>query len=394
MSDRPNILAPAIRENPYPFYAELRKGPVRQVDPMGMWVISRHEDVVAVLKDAQRFSNKAYAAEARPPWLDRMPFEQSMLTLDPPAHTKMRALVAKAFGPSVVTRLEPHVKTFADKLAEQMVRQKDVDFVEQFAMPLPAFAIGDMLGLDPSLHHHFKKWSDDMMTLTSHPTEEQIPSIIQSVKATDHYFSQVIEDRRRAPREDLVSDLLRAEIDGQALSTDDVLSFCFLLLLAGLETAKYLMASSMNLLTEHPDVLARVMKDRSLIPRVVDETLRYEPPLHVCHRLTTTNVDMGGVTIPARSMVLVLMGAAMHDEKAFPEPERFNIDREKPTQLPFGHGAHFCIGSFLAKMEARVGLEAVFSRIKGVTKPQQQISWSKSLSTRGPDTLRLIFDPA
>jgi hypothetical protein len=359
-----------------------------------MWAVSRYDDVMAVLKDPQRFSNVAYAFEALPSWLDRMPLGQSMLAQDPPAHTKLRALVTKAFGPASVARLEPRIKAFVNKLADEVVRRQEVDFVEEFAMRLPAFVIGDMLGLDASLHGHFKKWADDFMSLTGKPPPEQIPSIQQSVKDAEHYFSQLLEENRRNPREDLINELMKAEIDGQRLTYDELMSFCFLLLVAGLETTTHLLSNTLLVLSQQPEALERVLKDRSLIPNLVEEVLRYEPPLHVLHRRTKTPVTLGGVTIPQDATVLLLVAAAMRDERYFPEPDRFLLTREKPAQIPFGHGAHFCIGATLARLEVRLGLDALLSRISGLSRPPQTINWVLSLTTRGPSALRLRFQPA
>jgi cytochrome P450 len=202
----------------------------------------------------------------------------------------------------------------------------------------------------------------------------------------------VLEDRRRSPGDDMVSDLLSARVEGEALRDEELMSFLFLLLIAGMETTIHLLNHSVRMLMEYPEVLARVEADRSLVPRFIEEVLRFEPPVHGVMRVTTAETELGGVRLPAGAQVLALLASANRDERRFPEAERFELDRPGPQNLPFGHGIHFCLGAPLARLEARLGLEALLSRFRGIV-PRGPVAWNHSLSVRGPKVLPVELIP-
>jgi cytochrome P450 len=395
MSRRMNLMAPQVRANPYPFYAELRRRPVCQVDPGGLWAISRYDDVIAALKDTQRFSSEAYAERRRPDWFKDNPFEaDSLVSLDPPLHPLMRSLVNHAFGPGAIFRMEPRVRAIAEGLVERAVQQKTLNFVADFALPLTASVICEMLGLDPTLHLRFKQWTDDIVQMISGPTPDQIPRIKTSIQDMARYFNEVIEARRAAPRDDLVSDLLRSKLDGRTLTQQEILSFLRLLLTAGLETTTHLLSSAMLVLSNHPNELERVRADGRLIPVLIQEVLRYEPPIHGILRRTTEPVEIGEARIPERELALILVASASRDEKHFPEPDAFQLDRQAPGSLPFGHGIHVCLGAALARMETRVALGVLVPRVRGISCAADDVSWIYSLNVRGPAALPLRLEAA
>jgi cytochrome P450 len=199
----------------------------------------------------------------------------------------------------------------------------------------------------------------------------------------------VLAQRRREPREDLVTDLLQARVDGQSLSDAELMSFMFLLVVAGLETNIHLLGHSVRILMERPEVLARLRADRSLIPRFIEEVLRYEPPVQAMGRLTTAEVELSGVRIPAGAAVMLLIGSANHDDTRFPGADRFDMDREGVNNLPFGHGIHFCLGAPLARLETRIGLEALLARFERLS-PAGPLEWNHSFTVRGPRILPVI----
>ncbi|HEX8437586.1 cytochrome P450 [Archangium sp.] len=385
-----NLMAPEVRANPYPLYAELRRRPVCQVEPGGMWAISRYDDVVAVLKDARRFSSEGLGRSFLPPWLDRNPTAGSLVMKDPPDHTRLRSMVNRAFSGAALVRLESSIRAIAEELAESLARRQEVDFVAEFALLLPARVLNLFFGLDPSMVPTLKRWADDLVSIpASQPSPQRMAEVRQSLVEMEQCFNALIDERRARPGEDLVSELLRVE----SLTHEELLSFLFGLLPAGVETTVYLLANTMFLLAEHPQEAARVRADPTLIPRLIEEVLRYEAPGQSSLRLTTEDVQLSGVTVPRGSLVVVLMGAAMRDESRFPQADRFSLDRESQSNLSFGHGPHFCLGAMLARMEARLGLEAIFSRIRDFSLVRRDISWSQSIIARGPLALPLRLEP-
>lgn len=389
MSPRLNLLAPEVRANPYPHYAELRRTtPVCQVDPGGLWAITRYDDAVTVLKNHQLFSSEGMRRATCPPWLEDPPFARSMVVQDPPGHGRLRTLVNRAFGSAALSRLEPWIRQLAESLAARLPAGQTVDLVETFAQSLPANVMGKLLGLDASLQPFFQRWTDDLMSVSSvapgdTARQEQIGSTVREAR---RYLSEVLAQRRLHPADDMLSDLISSRVDGEALTDSELMSFLFLLLIAGLETTTHLLGHSVRLLMEHPQVLERVREDRSLLPRFVDEVLRYEPPVQGVMRVTLAETELSGVRLPQGTWVMVLLGSINRDEAHFPDAERFDLDRPGPQNLPFGHGIHFCLGASLARLEARLGLEALLSRFSGFT-PRGAVVWNRSLSVRGPRVL-------
>ncbi|SEM22051.1 Cytochrome P450 [Stigmatella aurantiaca] len=385
-----NLMAPDVRANPYPLYAQLRRGPVCQVEPGGMWAVSRYDDVVAVLKDTRRFSSVGLGRGFLPPWLARNPVASSLVMKDPPEHTRLRGLVSKAFSGPALQRLEAQVRTLAEELAEATVQQREVDFTAAFALPLPVRVLNLLFGLDPERWPDMRRWAEDLLSIpASQPTPERMEDIRRSIQEMEECFQVLIATRRARPGEDLVSELVRAE----SMTEDELMSFLFSLLPAGFETTAHLLSNTLLVLAQHPDELERVREDPRRIPLLIEEVLRYEPPAQSSLRLVTEDTDLGGVRIPRGALVAVLLGAALRDEQRFTEADRFHPGREAQAHLPFGHGIHFCLGAMLARMEARLGLEALFRRIRGVSLTRQEVQWSQSYIARGPLSLPLRWEP-
>ncbi|QSQ23647.1 cytochrome P450 [Pyxidicoccus parkwayensis] len=393
MSGRVNLLVPEVRANPYPTYAELRRSPVCQVDPGGYWVLTRHDDVVAAFKNPAVFSNTGMRMVTKPAWLGHNPFADSMIGMDPPNHTRLRTLVNRAFGPPVLARLESRIRGFAGAIVDRIPEGTAVDFVDAFCLPLPASVIGELIGLDPAQHHLYKRWADDLTSITSIPpgTAEspRMAEIRATVKETEHFMGRVLANRRVEPRDDLVTDLINARVDGEQLSDAELMNFMFLLLVAGLETTIHLLSHAMRVLMEHPDLVERLRANRAQIPRFLEEVLRYEPPVQAIMRVTTADTEIRGVTIPKGSPVALMMGAANRDETHFPDAETFNMDREGMNNLPFGHGVHFCLGAPLARLEAKLGLEALLTRFARFTSAGP-MEWNRSMTVRGPVKMPVV----
>ncbi|MFP2907042.1 cytochrome P450, partial [Pyxidicoccus sp. 3LFB2] len=322
MTARYNLLSPELKTHPYPAYADLRRNaPVCQVDPGGMWAVSRYEDVMYVLKHPQLFSSKGFGAATNPPWLGGNPFSDSMLAMDPPQHGRLRVLVSRAFGAPAMARLEKRVRAFAEEAVAGLPLGQPFDIMPPYALRIPASVIGDMLGVEPALHSRLKRWADLITggVTTVRPDEEDRKQLARdAVKELKAYFGDLWERRRQEPGDDMVSDLTRARVDGEALTQDEGVAFCALLLVGGIESAVNMLGASLVVLLEQPELLHRLRADRSRIPAFVEEVLRYEPPAQAAPRVTTQDVELGGVKLPAGSRLLVLLGSASHDDAQYP----------------------------------------------------------------------------
>ncbi len=391
-----NLFAPTPMAERYAMYAKMRAEPgLCRVEAFGAFAAARHEDVAAILKDPQRFSSEALAVTAEPPWLGPNPVAQSLVTKDPPNHTRLRALINRAFGPAGMARLEARVRQESEALAEAAVRQGGVELVDAFTFILPRNIIGAMLGLDPSTFSEFKRWSLNMGLISSATTPEQFEGVRSTVREMKDYLTGVIQARRRQPGEDMVSDLLRSEMEGRALTDDEILSFLFLLLPAGMETTTQLLGNCIIHLAQRPEQLERARADLAHAPRFIEEVLRYESPTQTSFRLATQDVELAGTKIPAGTLVLGLLASANRDERVFERPDEFLPGREKGNQhLAFGYGIHFCLGAQLARLEARLGLEALVSRVRGLRLRSPEIQWLPGFTIHGPAVLPVELIPA
>lgn len=392
MSQLTNILSPELRANPYPFYAELRRSrPVCQVDPGGMWAVTRYEDVLFILKHPELFSSQGFRAAWQPPWLDYNPLAHSMLAMDGQEHGRLRALVTRVFGPKAIARLEPKMRRVAEELADAIVARKEADFAEAFSLPFPTYVIGELIGMGSKERQHFKRWTDDLMSVTPAPQgPEHIERVRTTIRELTGYVTEVIADRRQRPADDLVTDLIQAEADGARLTDAELVSFLSLLLLGGFDTTTYLVSNAFLILAERPELFARLRAQPALVPSFVEEVLRFEPPVHGVPRITTSDVSIAGVTVPRGSLVLAVIGSANRDEQRYPNPDWFELERGQ-SGVPFGHGLHACLGAALARVEARLAVEVLLSRADAIERLPGNLSWIASLTVRGPQALPLRF---
>ncbi|MCP3063750.1 cytochrome P450 [Myxococcus sp. K38C18041901] len=397
MSTRLNFLSREFLENPYPHLATLRQqGPVVQVEPGGMWAVTRHDEAQFVLKSPQLFSSEGLRMAFQPEWLGRLnPTTRSLPFLDPPQHGRLRALISRAFAPATLERLEPRIRATARRHLDDMMEKRKVDFVGTLATAIPADTIEGMLGLDDSTQTHFKQWATDIIAISGVRPEdtEQMARSRAALDAVETYSQTVLDDRRREPREDMVSDLLRARVDGESLTQQELVGFLITLLIAGLETTVNLLSHGARVFAMRPELLPRLRQTPSLIPRFIEETLRYEPPISATLRTCTQDVTLAGVTLPRGAMVLVSLASVSRDEKHVPDGERFDLDRKPQPHLSLGHGPHFCIGAWLARLEARVALEEFVARVDRVEVRTERIEWNPSLNVRGPLSLPVELFP-
>ncbi|MFY2562199.1 cytochrome P450 [Corallococcus terminator] len=397
MSNRLNLLTPEFIENPHPYLAELRRsGPIVQVDPGGMWVVTRFDDAQYVLKSPQLFSSQGLRMGLEPASLGRPnPIVDSLIFQDPPEHGRLRVLVSRAFTPATLAQLDPRIRAVTQALVRRMMEERKVDFVDAFAVPLPATVLGWFLGLDPSLQRHFKRWTHSMAAIGAARPEDT--ALMEQCRRTlgemEQYCQGVLAERRRSLGDDIVSNLLRVEVDGEALTDRELMGFFFLLISAGLETTTSLLCHCVRVFAMNPGLLLRLRENRALIPRFIEETLRYEPSLMTTMRLCRQDVKVAGVALPQGALVLVSLASASRDEKYFPDGDRFVLEREGPPQLSFGHGPHFCLGAMLARLEARVALEEMVSSVGRLELWTEHIEWTPSFLVRAPQALPVELFP-
>jgi len=390
-----NLLAPEVRANPYLTYAQMRlHHPVTQVEPGGMWAVSRYDDVVSLLKNPQLFSSEGFERAYQPEWLGstRNPLAYSVLTKDPPVHSKLRALAGRAFSSSVLQGVEPYVRQTINALIDGLVARGETDFMSGFAAPLPTAVIGRLTGLEPALYQHFESWVAQMVAITPPPSKAEQESRIRILEHCVSALSSVVTKCRRTPTDDLPGQLIRAEIDGVHLTDNEVIDLLAIMVAGGIETITSLLGNAMLFLSERPDVQEKLRADHRLIPAFIEELLRYEPSAHGLVRVTTAEVTLSGTTIPAGAMVLALLASANRDEKRYSNPDEFVLERQQAS-VSFGHGVHFCIGAQLARMEGRLALEALLTRLKRFTRVPGEVTWSMSTPvTRGPVKLPFRFE--
>ncbi len=390
-----NPFAPAVKENPYPYYAYLRRhAPAHRVEPFGFWAISRYQDVDYVVRNPQLFSSAALF-DVMLGDLNPVPEAPSLISSDPPVHTRLRKLVNRAFTPRLIAALEPRIREITSQLIAQ-VTGSEFDLITDLATPLPVIVIAEMLGVEPDRRGDFKRWSDDIVYAVNMASggiaEEDRSRIRQSIAEFRAHFQNTIEARRREPREDLISALVRAEEEQQALTSDEILGLTTLLLIAGNETTTNLIGNAILALLDHPTELAKVRADPALVPNLVEETLRYDTPVQNIFRQTTRDVELAGTTIPAGAPLLLLYGSANRDERKFPDPDRFDVTRDTQGHLGFGYGIHYCLGAPLARLEGRVVLEALLFHLPPWSQTEDCIQRVDSFLVRGVKTLPLVFN--
>lgn len=364
MSSPPLTYSPFDAEviaDPYPVYRQLREdAPVFWSSRAGTWVLSRHVDVSAALGDPETYSS-ASGIFPTPPGVDMTELFLPMLIMsDPPRHTQFRQLVSKAFTPRRIAGLEAQIQSLVDGLLDETPETDAWDFVSGFAGPLPAIVIADMLGVPREDRDRFRAWSTTL--IQSNPTRGEFGTGLDAAAALYNYFAAFLAERRAHPQNDLMTALVEAEVDGKRLSEDELLGFCLLLLIAGHETTTNLLANSAVILARHPESRRELADNPNLVPSAVEELLRFDSPVQGLSRTLTRQVTLHGQDMAAGATVLLLFGSANRDDQAFPDADRFDIHRAPERQVALGRGIHFCLGASLARLEARIALQALLTR--------------------------------
>jgi pimeloyl-[acyl-carrier protein] synthase len=390
-----NPMDPEFIEDPYPTYHRLRaEDPVHQ-SPLGFWVLTRYEDVVAALRDP-RLAKEAIASFVAARFGAPAPAGGlSMLDRDPPDHTRLRGLVSKAFTPRVVEGLRPHVQRIVGGLLARVEGEHSMDLIEEFAYPLPVIVICQMLGVPVEDRDRFRQWGLDIArgldSILLPPDSEVGRRSTAARHALADYFRELIAERRAAPRGDMLSDLIAAEEAGDKLNEDELLATCILLLVAGHETTVNLIGNGTLALLRHPDQLRRLREDPQLIGSAVEELLRYDGPVQRTARIPSEDVTIGGRTVPKGELVMPFIGAADRDPAQFPDPDRLDIGRADNRHIAFGWGIHFCLGAPLARLEGQIAIGTLVQRLPKLALATDRPEHRLSLTLRGLTSLPVSF---
>jgi len=391
-----NIWDPEFRANPYPQYARLLAGPppLLEMGPMTFALVARYADVTAALRDHEHFSS---VGPPPPPQAYQGLFagSRNMLGSDPPQHSRLRRLVSRDFTPRRIRELEPRIREIAKEQLDKVEAKGEFDVMADLANVLPVTVIAEMLGVPPEWNAKFKRWSDKLVGGDNNvPGAPQPPETIRAIDELGGYFTAEIEKRRAKPGPDLVSALVAAHDESEALSAADLLSFITLLLIAGNETTTNLIGNGMLALGRHPDQLDALKRDPAMLPRAIEEMLRYDGPVQSTVRFTKEPVQLGGTEIPAGAFALMIVAAANRDHAQFKDPEKFDITRDPNDHVAFGEGIHFCIGAPLARMEARVAFEAMLERFPQLRLKDAALkpTYKGSYFLRGLESLPLAIE--
>jgi cytochrome P450 len=391
-----NPFRPEFHADPYPFYRRLREqDPVHQ-SPLGFWVLTRYDDCVAVLRDP-RFGREEFQQMLTAVYGDgaEKPVPRSMLFRDPPDHTRLRALVSKAFTPRVIEQMREHIQHIVDGLLDRPQAQGGMDVVEDLAYPLPVTVICEMLGVPVADHASIRGWSAAIarsLDAIGLPSDRDIVERGRVARrALADYFEALVPERRARPQADLLSGLLAAEEQGDKLTEPEVIAMCLLLFIAGHETTVNLIGNGILALLRHPDQLARVRADPALVPNAIEELLRYDSPVQRTARIPTTDVEIDGHKIARGAMVVAALGAANRDPAQFADPDRLDVTRRDVRHISFGHGIHFCLGAPLARLEGQLALGTLLRRAPTLALAETALEWRESSVLRGLQRLRVTF---
>lgn len=390
-----DLFSPATKRNPYPIYAHLRAAqPVHCVTlPSGhrRWLITRYDDAERALCDSRLV--KAMHFDDLP--AEIRPLVKHMLASDPPDHTRLRALVRKAFSPRLVEGLRPRIQQIADELLDAVAHTDRMDLIDDYAFPLPIMVITELLGVPSADRAQFRIWSNAVVSGEPVNAGEPLPAWrYTALAAFSDYLRALLERKRADPSNDLVSELVQVQEQGDALSADELLATVFLLIVAGHETTVNLIGNAMLALITHPDQLRMLIEDLSLIGSAVEELLRYTGPIETATlRYTDTDIECNGVTIPRGDQVVVVIASANRDETRFASADQLDITRVDNHHFAFGKGIHFCLGASLARMEGQIAISTLLRRMPALRPavPLDELLWRPSLILRGLESFPVLF---
>ncbi len=375
---------PDFQDRAHEIYRTLRdEYPVYHNAERGFWALSRFQDVMAAANDPASYSSEGVSIAAG--------LIPQIQCIDPPRHDALRGLVNRAFTPQRIRAIEPRVRAIARELIDAFAAEGRCDLMAQFARHLPSRVIGEMIGVPDARREPFLEWTEALVEAA--PTESPPEHVRKPAENIYREFARLLEERRSERRDDLMSALLDAELAGSRLSQEELLGFCFVLIVAGNDTTANLIANGAVLLAHHPEQRRLLGREPARIPAAIEEMLRFESPAQALPRRTTRRVRVRGIEIPAEREVKLVWAAANRDEREFAEPERFDVTRQPRRHLAFGQGVHFCLGARLARLEARVAFEELLSRIPEY-KLDSEPRWLRSIWARAHAGVPIHFEPA
>jgi cytochrome P450 len=395
-----HLLDPEVLADPYPLYHRLRtEDPVHWDPYLHAWIVTRYVDVIDVLHhySADRTPTpeqlSAMGLAALNPIAEVM--VRQMLFLDPPNHTRLRALASAAFTVRRVEQLRSHIQEIMDDLLDRVVANGQMDLIADFASPAPAIVTAELLGVPVADHEQLKDWSADFAEMLGNfqHNPDRFPKILRSVSSMTEYFRSTMREQRVTPKDGLVSAMMAANVDGAKLTEDEIIANLIVTMVGGQETTTNLIGNGMLTLLRNPESLQRLREDASLIPSAVEELLRYESPSQHTARLAPADVELGGKQIKKRQAVIAVMGAANRDPERFPDPDRLDIERKDNRHVAFGWAAHFCFGAQLARIEGQIALATLLRRLPNLALDTTiPLRWRDNLGLRGLTALPVHFD--
>ena len=385
-------------QNPYPAYETLRDHDPVHRSALGFWVLTRHQHIVAALNDPRHSNAPAPYAVVNRRNIDRYVAADVANTiipfLDPPEHTAPRRLIASEFQAHLKGR-EGMIEGIADDLLAGLRGAGEIEFLRDFATPFAVAAICRFMGYperDPDL---LKGWTDSFFYLfTAMPSVEILQGVNRALSEFREYTRQIVEQRRRAPEDDLISRLLQARRDGYALSERQLIDNCMLIFADGVENVESGLATVVATLLQHPDQLDLMMRRPELIGNAVEEFIRHQPPAQFIGRIALEQIEIGGKTIRPKDVVILVLASASRDSRVFPDPDRFDIARENLRHLSFGRSRHSCIGGGLATKEFQIALRAIFDGSRRISLRDREITWTARMGHRWPESLNLTVEYA
>jgi pimeloyl-[acyl-carrier protein] synthase len=394
-------MAPRVRANPYPIYHALRERDPLHFSPFGTCLLTRYDDAVAVLRD-RRFSveHRNYI-EDRPvnvlggdygPAPSERDLSNVMLFIDPPRHTRLRTLVNKAFTPRVIGRLRGRVEEIVNELLDEVEGRGEMDVISEFAYPLPVKVICEMLGVPLKDRDRIRGLSRKLAPILDPiVTAEAQAGIEEAANHIEAFWDDLIEERRNDLRDDLLSELIRAEDEGHRLNHDELRSTCNLVLIAGHETTMNLIGNGLLALLRNRDQLEKLQDDPSLARSAVEELLRYDSPVHLTARSASEQIEVGGVTLERGQLAIIAIGGVNRDPAHFPDPDRLDIERDPNPHIAFSAGAHFCVGAGLARLEAQIAFPKLLTRLPKIDLGVEQPEYRETITLRGLKELPVTF---
>jgi cytochrome P450 len=394
------LQSPQFLADPYPVYAMFRKtnpvfrAPIPGHTGPGAFLLTRYAEIQHVLRDG-RFSVDRRRAALVEENADRIPAGligeegglRSMLIMDPPDHTRVRGLVSKAFTPRRVAELRPRIEAIVHELLEDAARGGELEVIGDFAAPLPAIVIAELLGVPAEDHRTFKQWSSELIALAPLADPARLGEVQQKLDRILDYLRGIIAERRQAPRDDLISAMIAAQEERDALTDHELLATSNLLLIAGHETTTNLIGNGLLALLRHPGELERLRAEPGLVRSAVEELLRFDSPVQATGRVATEDVELGGERVGKGALLLTVIGAANRDPEAFADPDRLDVGRGDNHHLSFGFGTHFCLGAPLARLEGEIAFRALLDRFPRLELAGDAVRYRPNPFLRGLEAL-------